>query len=144
MWRVVEAYIEWGSDHDINAIALNDFDSAEITTISKLVNERFCRTDMDNPGNRELVRLCIIKTTKCKNNELNYFRQDSRFGEEIKEFMKGEMRVLTLFNLSVSVLRCQHCRISITSLLMGLQNPVVQPKTLKTSSLRTLIFQYGV
>lgn len=87
MWGIVEAQIEGISDDDINAAALNDFDPFEIAKVSESVHERFCLTDMDHPANRELVRLCIMRTAKYKKIDADYFGQDLTL-KEIKEFNK--------------------------------------------------------
>ena len=84
MWGVVEAQIEGVSGEDINAAALNDFDSTEIAKTTESVRERFCHTDMEHPAIRELVRLCILRTAKGENIDTDQFiRQVSRM--EIKE-----------------------------------------------------------
>ncbi|MEN6619969.1 MAG: HDOD domain-containing protein, partial [Smithella sp.] len=66
MWGIVEAQIEGISGEEINAIALKDFNPAEIATASESVHKRFCHTDIDHPAIRELIRLCILQTARKK------------------------------------------------------------------------------
>jgi HD-like signal output (HDOD) protein len=88
MWGIVEAQIEGISGEEINAIALKNFDPAEIAIASELVHKRFCHADMDHPAIRELIRLCILQTVSKKINYSSQLAHASFHKEKITEVQK--------------------------------------------------------
>lgn len=88
IWGVVEAPIEGISNEDVNSAALNDFEPAEVKKATEYVNQRFCHTEADHPGIKELMRLCVLRTLDGKNVKNEEFTADSLKGYEKREGRK--------------------------------------------------------